>query len=123
MDRNITSDYGPIKIHRKVIRQVAETAALNVKGVKRVGWSCYGKIKGAFLKFFNLAGTRIVFVPDKTTKEIKETKIVIPLTVAWGENLVDVACQVQKSIIFHMLNDLGIETLTVTVKIKYIERG
>jgi uncharacterized alkaline shock family protein YloU len=115
MDRNVTSEYGPIKIHRKVVRQVAEVAASNVKGVRAVGWECYGRFKGAILKFFNIAGTKVNLE--------KEIRVVIPITVAWGENLVDVACEVQKKIIFHMLNDLSIEAISVGVKIKRVERG
>ncbi|MDD5194479.1 MAG: Asp23/Gls24 family envelope stress response protein [Candidatus Omnitrophica bacterium] len=115
MDRNISSEFGQIKIHRKVIRQVAEAAAASVKGVRCVGWQCYGWFRGGFLRFFAMAGTRV--------RLEKEMKIIVPITVAWGENVVDVACEVQKKVIYHMLNNLNIESLVVDVKIKKVERG
>ncbi|MBU2102629.1 MAG: Asp23/Gls24 family envelope stress response protein [Candidatus Omnitrophota bacterium] len=115
MDRNISSEFGQIKIHRKVIREVAEAAAASVKGVRLVGWECSGPFRGGVLKFFGIPGTKVQLD--------KEIKIVVPITVAWGENVVDVACEVQKKVIYHMQNNLNIDSINVDVKIKRVERG
>jgi uncharacterized alkaline shock family protein YloU len=114
VNRNISSEYGQIKIHRRVIIQIAETAARQIKGVKAVGWECYGAWRG-ILKFFNFAGTRVKFE--------NEIKIVMPVIVVWEENIVDVAYEIQKKIISHMLNSLNIDSLIVDVKVKKVERG
>jgi len=114
MNRKISSEYGQIKIHRRVIRQIAETAARQIAGVKAAGWDCYGHW-GVILKFFNTAGTIVIFG--------NELKIIIPVVVAWNVNIVDVAYEVQKEIITHMLSGLNIDSLTVDVKVKRVERG
>ncbi|MCM8832152.1 MAG: Asp23/Gls24 family envelope stress response protein [Candidatus Omnitrophica bacterium] len=115
MSRNITSEFGQIKIHRKAIRQLVEAVASNIKGVNKVGWQCYGKIKGFILKLFEIGGTKIV--------NEKEFKIVIPVTISFGENLVDVASEVQQKIIENIKKNLDLENVIVDVKIKRIERG
>jgi uncharacterized alkaline shock family protein YloU len=114
MSGNINSEYGKIKIHKRVLIQIAETAARQVKGVKLVGWECYGKW-GKILKFFAFAGTRVYFE--------NEINVVIPVGIIWEENIVDVAYEVQKKVIFHMLNSLNVESLRVDVKVKRVERG
>ncbi|MFA6280949.1 MAG: Asp23/Gls24 family envelope stress response protein [Candidatus Omnitrophota bacterium] len=114
MNRNVNSEYGQIKIHRKVLVQVAETAARQVKGVEAVGWACYGWL-GPILRFFNWAGTRVKFE--------NEIRIVIPITVFWEVNIVDLAYEVQKKIITQMLNGLNIDSVSVDVKVKKVKRG
>jgi uncharacterized alkaline shock family protein YloU len=114
MSRSMSSEYGQIKIHKRVYIQIAETAARQVKGVCGVGWECYGKI-GKLLKFFGAAGTRVFFD--------KELNIIIPVSITWDENIVDIAYEVQKKIIFHALKSLNIEALRVDVKVKRAERG
>lgn len=114
MNRNISSEYGQIKIHRKVIIQIAETAARQIEGVKAVGWECYGYWKG-FLKFFNLAGTCV--------SQENELKITIPVTINWKTNIVDAAYEIQQNIITQMLDSLNIDAVTVDVKIKRVERS
>ncbi|MDP2922753.1 MAG: Asp23/Gls24 family envelope stress response protein [Candidatus Omnitrophota bacterium] len=114
MSRNISSEYGQIKIHRRVVVQIAETSARQISGVKRVGWECYGMWKG-ILKFFNLAGTRV--------SQENELRIVIPVTIVWKENIVDVAYEIQKKIISQMLDSLNIDTVVIDVKVKRVERS
>lgn len=114
MNRKISSEYGQIRIHRRVIRQISETAASQIQGVKAVGWGCYGPWATVF-KFFNMAGTRVIFG--------NELKIIIPIAVVWDANIVDIAYEVQKQIITHMLSGLNIDSLTVDVKVKRVERG
>lgn len=113
MNRNVSSEYGQIKIHRRVIRQIAEAAAKQIKGVKLVGWECYRFSR--LLKFFNFAGTRVIFD--------NEMRIVVPVVIVWEENIVDVAYEIQKRIITQMLNSLNIDSLSVDIKVKRVERG
>lgn len=113
MNRNVSSEYGQIKIHKRAIRQLAEAAAKSIKGVKAVGWECY-RFK-RLLKFFDWAGTRIIFD--------REMRIVIPVVILWEENIVDVAYEIQKKVITQMLNGLNIDSLSVDIKVKKVERG
>jgi uncharacterized alkaline shock family protein YloU len=112
VSKDISSEYGQIKIHRKVIVQIAEAAAKEISGVKRVGWQCYGAWR-AILKFFNMAGTRV--------SQENELRIVIPVTIVWKENLVDVAYEIQRRVISAMLDSLNIDMVTVDVKVKRVE--
>jgi uncharacterized alkaline shock family protein YloU len=113
MNNNISSEYGKIKIHRRVFRQIAETAASEVKGVVAVGWGCYGAWE-KFLKFFSIAGTKVCLE--------SEPRIVIPIAVVWDVDITNVAYEVQKKIISQMLASLNIESLIVDVKVKRVER-
>lgn len=113
MNKDISSEYGKIKIHRRVIRQIAEAAARQIKGVTAVGWGCYRF--GKLLKFFNFAGTRVILEA--------EMRIVVPIVISWEENIVDVAYEVQKKIITQILNGLNIDSLNVDIKVKRVEGG
>ncbi|MCK9573096.1 MAG: Asp23/Gls24 family envelope stress response protein [Candidatus Omnitrophica bacterium] len=113
MNRNISSEYGQIKIHKRAIRQLAEATAKQIKGVKAVGWECY-RFK-RLLRFFDWAGTRIIFDNDM--------RIVIPVVISWEQNIVDVAYEIQKSVISQMLTGLNIDSLSVDIKVKKVERG
>jgi len=113
VNRKISSEYGQIKIHIRALRQLAEAAANSIKGVIAVVWNCY-RFKW-LLKFFNWAGTRIIFDA--------EMRIVIPVIISWEENIVDVAYEIQKKVITQMLNGLNIDSLNVDIKVKKVERG
>jgi uncharacterized alkaline shock family protein YloU len=114
---NVSSEYGQIKIHKKAIIQIAEKAAYEVKGVKAAGLACH-KGWGKFLNLFGFEGMKVI-LGSETKNEIK---IIIPIIVSWGENLVDVAYEVQKKIIFYMMSSLGINSLSIDVKIKGVEK-
>jgi uncharacterized alkaline shock family protein YloU len=114
LNKNISSEYGQIKIHRRVIVQLAETTARSLEGVKAVGWECYGPWK-KILKFFSLAGTQV--------SQENELRIVIPVTINWQANIVDVAYQIQQNIISRMFDSLNIDAVTVDVKVKRVEGG
>jgi len=113
VNRNISSEYGQIKIHKRAIRQLAEATAKQIKGVKAVGWECY-RFK-RLLRFFDWAGTRIIFDNDM--------RIVIPVVISWEQNIVDVAYEIQKNVISQMLTGLNIDSLSVDIKVKKVERG
>jgi uncharacterized alkaline shock family protein YloU len=113
VNRNISSEYGQIKIHKRAIRQLAEATTKQIKGVKAVGWECY-RFK-RLLRFFDWAGTRIIFD--------NEMRIVIPVVISWDQNIVDVAYEIQKSVISQMLNGLNLDSLSVDIKVKKVERG
>lgn len=109
MKSKYSSECGQIRIYKKAFLQIAESAALEVKGVELIGSTCYGWL-AKFLKFFGFERTKIYLG--------EEVKVVIPITVKSGQNIVDVAYEVQKKVISSMLNNLSIDSLSVDVKIK-----
>lgn len=115
MDRELNSEFGKIKIHKKAILQIVESLALSVKGVKGVGSDCLPFGIREIFKIFNISTTKI--------KLQKELKIVVPIIVSLEDNLVDIACEVQRKIIDRLIRDLNIDSINVDVKIKRIEGG
>lgn len=117
MNKELSSEYGQIKIHKKVISRIAELATREIKEVKKVGLDCYGVI-GKILKLFHLAkGIRVKML------ENREIKVVIPVIVDYEANVIDVAYQIQKNVTYKLLNSLNLDSLHVEVKIKNIEKG
>jgi len=116
VSKEITSEYGEIKIHRKVISEVVELAAKEVEGGKKVGLDCYG-IVGKILKLFRVSAVRV------SMESTREVKVSLPIIVEYNFNAVDVACQVQRKVATKLLQTLNIDFLNVDVKVKRIERG
>ncbi|MBN2483319.1 MAG: Asp23/Gls24 family envelope stress response protein [Candidatus Omnitrophica bacterium] len=118
MNRRLSSEFGQIKIHRRVISQAAVIAAKGVPGVKGVGIECYG-LFGQILKLFRVTGIRIA---PGTTKD-KELKVCLPIVMTSGRNAVEIAYEVQRRVIAALLDTLNIDSLNVDVKIKKIVEG
>lgn len=114
MNKNLSSEYGQIQIHRKVIFQAAELAAKEVKGVKKVGAECCG-LFGKMSSLFREAGTKILL------NDGKEMKLSLPVVVDYNTNAVEVAYEIQKKVTARLLETLNIDALSVDVKIKKIE--
>lgn len=114
MNKDLSSEYGQIKIHRKVILEIAELTARQIPGVKKVGLECYGLL-GKILELIPNIGTRVKFGTNK------EVKISIPLIVEYETNIVDVAYEIQKKVATKLLNTLNIDSLSVDIRIKRIE--
>lgn len=114
MNKDLSSEYGQIKIHRKVIAEIAELTARQVQGVKKVGLECYGLL-GEILKLFQNVGTRVKFGTNK------EVKVSLPLVVEYEANAVDIAYEVQKKVTTKLLNTLNMDSLSVDIRIKRIE--
>jgi len=115
VDRELSSEFGKIKIHKKALVQIIENIALGVKGVKAVGVGCLPEIIREIFKIFNITTTKI--------KLGKDLKISIPITVSLDENLQDVACEVQKKVIDYLFRNLNVDSINVDVKIKRVEGG
>jgi len=116
MNKNVSSEYGQIKIHKRPILQVAEMSAREIKGVRKVGWECYCLL-GQIAKILNILGTRVHIENNKNIK------IVVPIVTIYGLNAVDIGYEVQRNIVSKIVNMLNIESLSVDVKIKRVERG
>ncbi len=116
MNKELSSEYGQIKIHKKVISRIAELATKEIEGVKKVGLDCYGLI-GKISKLFPLAkGIRVKML------ENKEIKVIIPVVVDYKADIIDVAYQIQKNVTYKLLNSLNLDSLHVEIKIKNVEK-
>jgi uncharacterized alkaline shock family protein YloU len=116
MDKELSSEYGQIKIHRRVISQVAEMTARQVEGVKKVGLECYG-FMGEIMKLLRFIGEKITIGANK------EVKISLPIVIDYNYNVVDVSYEVQRKVAAKLLDTLNMESLSIDIKIKRVERG
>jgi len=116
MNKNFSSEYGEIKIHKKVISRIAEITSKKVKGVSKVGLECYG-LAGKILKLFGYRAIKIKI------SENQGIKVNIPIIVDYNSNLVEVASEVQRDVTYKLLNALNLDYLSVEVRIKNIEKG
>jgi len=116
MNKELSSEYGQIRIHRKVVAQIAELAAKDVDGVTRVGLECYGLL-GTLLRILKRSGTKVI------TSNMKEVRVIIPVVTRYESNAVDLAYDIQKKVTAKLLSTLNMDSVTVDVKLKKIERG
>lgn len=114
MNKALSSEYGQIKIHRRVVAQIAETATREIKGVKKVGVECYG-IFGRLLWLIRMTGTKVL------TPSNKEVKVIIPVATEYNANAVDIAYEIQRRVIAKLLSTLNMDSVSVDVKVKRIE--
>ena len=106
------SDLGPVKIHKNLIAQIAETAALEVEGVSDLAVTP-DKLISKVLHKLNITGINI----DLT----KIPRIEIPILVKYGYNILDVSTQVQEAVSQALLNTLNIDAAQIVVKIKGLD--
>ena len=85
------TDFGTIRIHKKVIASIASIASLEIEGIKRVG----GDFKSTFYEILgkkNYGGIKVEI--DKN----EEVKLELPLVIKYGYNIPDVANKVQETV-------------------------
>ncbi|MBN2119447.1 MAG: Asp23/Gls24 family envelope stress response protein [Candidatus Omnitrophica bacterium] len=107
--KHILSDLGEIKIHRNLIKQIAEASALTVEGV-----ACLSAVKEKWLANI-LSFLKIGSIKVDLTKDLK---IEVPITVKFGYNIPDVAVNVQEAILKNLSKTLNIDTAYIVVKVK-----
>lgn len=106
---NIVSDLGEIKIHQKLIAQIAETVALKVDGVSGLAMTTERWLAGV-LSSIRLTGVRV----DLTNN----IQIIVPILVKFGYNVPDVSAKVQEEIMSALRQMLNIESARIIVKVK-----
>ena len=106
---HIISELGEIKIHKKLISQVAETATLSVEGVR--GLACSSK--GWLAKILKCLKINCIKVDTG-----KDLKIEVPIIVKYGYNIPQVAGRVQEEVLNSLFKSLNIESAYIIVKIK-----
>lgn len=116
MKEQTRTDFGTIRIHKKVIASIASIASLEIEGVKRVG----GNLKATFYELLgkkNCGGIKVDI--DKN----EEVKIEVPIVVKYGFNVPEVATRVQENIrrAVEKMTDLSLKDIDISIQA--IERG
>jgi uncharacterized alkaline shock family protein YloU len=106
---NIVSDLGEIKIHHKLIAQIAETVALKVDGVSGLAMTTERWLAG-ILSSMRLTGVRVDLSDN--------IQIIIPILVTYGYNVPEVSAKVQEEVLLALRQMLNIETAKIIVKVK-----
>lgn len=111
MDQNLKSDMGTIRIHEKVISSIATIAAKEVEGVVRIGNSLKGLLY-TFIKQNDIAAVEV------NIDNNNEVTLVVPIVVAYGYNLTDIASRVQDNVkrMIEKSTDLNIKQIDVNIQ-------
>ncbi|MEW6171073.1 MAG: Asp23/Gls24 family envelope stress response protein [Candidatus Omnitrophota bacterium] len=110
------TDFGTIRIHKKVIASIASIASLEIEGIKRVG----GDLKSTFYEILgkkNYGGIKVEI--DKN----EEVKITVPIVVKYGFNVPEVATRVQENIRRAVEKMTDVSLKDIDISIQAIERG
>lgn len=105
------TDYGVIKIHKNVIASIAQLAASEIDGVKRVGALC----KISIMEFINNK-----FLPSIKVEIDKneEVKLDIPLVIKYDANIPEVSGKVQENVrnALERMTSLSVKDINISVQ-------
>lgn len=110
------TDFGTIKIHKKVIASISSLAALEIEGVKRVG----GDFKSGVLE---LVGKKALYAIKVEISANEEVKVDIPLVIKYGYNVPEVANKVQESVRNSLEKMTNLSIKNININVQAIERG
>jgi len=110
------TDLGTIRIHRNVIASIANLAAVDIEGVKRVG----GNLKSGISEFL---GRKFLSAINVEINKNEEVKVEIPLIIRYGYNIPDVANKVQESVRNGLEKMTNLLIKDINVNVQGIERG
>ena len=110
------NELGMVKIHKNVIASIASIAAIEIEGVKKVGWD----IKNGLLELLGQKSFSAIKVDISRNEEVK---VEVPLIIKYGYNIPDVASKVQENVrqALEKMSNLCIRDINVFVQ--GIERG
>lgn len=110
------TDYGMIKIHKRVIAQIASLAAREVEGVSRISETLPARILRV------LSSGKIVRYPIRIElKENNEAVIAISIIVNYGINIPAVAAAVQENVKKAVEKMTGLYATDVNIKVKGVD--
>lgn len=111
MEQNVKSELGTIRLHEKVISSIAAIAAKEVEGVAKIGSS----LSGMLHSIFRLSNTGTIEVEIDNNNYVS---VVIPIVVAYGYNLAEVAGRVQDNVrkVIEKSTDLNIKQIDVNIQ-------
>ena len=116
MNENTNVDLGSIKIHKKVIAEIALSAIQNIKGVSLVPRNFIGNLC-ELLGLKDFPGISVTV--DKNNQVTVEVKI----RVDYGLSVLDIARQTQDVIRESIEKTVDIDLTDVNVNIQGVERG
>lgn len=113
-ERESKTDLGVIKIRREVLSAIAYIAAMEVKGVAKMGGGKLDEIYDLFGKKKSGRGVKIEINEN-------EIKIDVSIFVEYGYNITEIASKVQENIRKSIENMIGLTSLEINVNVQGIE--
>lgn len=110
MENTGSTELGTVRIHKDAIYSIAESAALEVEGVSRIGPSIN--------RLFDALGIKTKQGVKVDIDDANEVKIKVFVIVKYGHHLSDVANKVQESIrqAIEKMTDLNLREVNVDIK-------
>ena len=110
------TDFGIVKIHKKVISSIAAIATKEVEGVIKIG----GNLRSYIFEMLKKSDDSGIYVEIDKNNEVK---ITIPVVIKYGYNLPQVAGQIQDNVrkAIEKMTDLSLKE--INIEVQGIERG
>lgn len=110
------TDYGVVKIHKRVIAQIATLAAAEVEGVNRISQPIFTKVISV------LSAGKIKRFPARIElRENNEVIIAVSIIVNYGVNIPIIAAAVQENIKKAVEKMTGLYPVDIHIKVKGVE--
>ena len=105
------TEQGSVRIHRNVVASIASLAAMEVEGVKRIGYDLGSGFLELIGKKTNLA---IKVEIDKN----QEVQLEVPLIIKYGYNIPEISDRVQENIrnALEKMTNLGIKDININIQ-------
>jgi uncharacterized alkaline shock family protein YloU len=110
------TDFGTVKIHKKVIASIASIAAQEIEGVKRIG----GDLKSGIIE---LIGKKYLSSVKVEINKNEEVNVEIPVVIKYGYNVPEVANSVQENVRNSLEKMTNLSVKEVNISVQGIERG
>lgn len=110
------TDFGTIKIHKNVIASIAQLAASEIDGVKRVG-SC------ARASIIDLIAKKTLPAIKVEIDKNEETRLEIPLVIKYGFNVPEISAKVQENVRASLEKMTNLSIREIDINVQGIERG
>ena len=110
------TDLGTVRIHKNVIASIAQIAALEIEGVKRIG----GDFKSGLLELIGQKSFSVIKVEIDKNNEVR---LEIPIVIKYGFNIPDIANKTQENIRNALEKMTNLSIKDININIQGIERG
>lgn len=115
MNQDARTDLGTIRIHKNVIASIAEVAAVEIEGVKRVG----GDLKSGIMELISKKTHMAIKVEFDKNDDVR---IEIPIVIRYGFNIPEIANRAQENIRHALEKMTNLSIRDININVRGIER-
>lgn len=115
MNQDARTDLGTIRIHKNVIASIAQVAAVEIEGVKRVG----GDLKSGIMELISKKTHMAIKVEFDKNDDVR---IEIPIVIRYGFNIPEIANRAQENIRYALEKMTNLSIRDININVRGIER-